>query len=315
MNMDGVLKQGKVLLTGATGYIGKALLASLASKAYLVVAPVRTPPVSLPENVEMPRLKDISMWPDDCNWFAGCDVVIHLAAKAHLQGESVAEYNRVNRDATLNLARMANAMGVKRFIFLSSIGVNGQTSIKPFDVSDRPLPVEDAAVSKFEAETGLRQIALESGMEVVIIRAPLVYGPNAPGNFGKLLTLTQKNLPLPLGAIHNKRSLVALDNLVDFIITCITHPKAANQTFLVSDDNDISTTELLQMMSNAAGKIPRLFSVPVSWLRLAAKFTGKQVVIDRLCGDLQVDISHTKRTLGWKPPITVLDGIRRCFEK
>ncbi|KOO58349.1 nucleoside-diphosphate sugar epimerase [Rheinheimera sp. KL1] len=309
------LEQGKVLLTGATGYIGKALLASLASKAYLVVAPVRTPLFSLPENVEMPLLKDISMWPDDCNWFTGCDVVIHLAAKAHLQGESVAEYNRVNRDATLNLARLANATGVKRFIFLSSISVNGQTSIKPFDILDRPLPVEDAAVSKFEAEIGLQQIALETGMEVVIIRAPLVYGPNAPGNFGKLLALTQKNLPLPLGAVHNKRSLVALDNLVDFIITCMTHPNAANQTFLVSDDNDISTTELLQMMSYAAGKIPMLLSVPVSWLRLAAKFIGKQVVIDRLCGDLQVDISHTKQTLGWKPPITVLDGIRRCFEK
>lgn len=313
MNMDGVLKQGKVLLTGATGYIGKALLASLASNAYLVVAPVRTPLVSLPENVEMPLLKDISMWPDDCNWFAGCDVVIHLAAKAHVYGEPASEYTRVNRDATFSLARMASKAGVKRFIFLSSIGVNGQTSIKPFEISDEPDPSECAAISKLEAETSLRLIAQETGMEFVIIRPTLVYGPNAPGNFGKLLKLTQKNLPLPLGSVFNKRSLVGLDNLVDLIVTCITHPKAVNQTFLVSDDHDLSTTELLNMMTSAAGKKSCLIPMPVAWLRFAATLVGKQAVIDRLCSNLQVDISHTKETLGWVPPVSIDEGIRRCF--
>lgn len=309
------MKPGKVLLTGSTGYIGKALLASLASQAYSVVAPVRNPLASLPENVDMPLLQDIGMWPDDCSWLAGCDAVIHLAAKAHLQGETVAEYNRVNRDATLNLARMANAAGVKRFIFLSSIGVNGITSTKPFNTTDEPAPVEDYGLSKFEAEAGLWKIALDTGMDVVVIRPPLVYGPNAPGNFGKLLTLTQKNLLLPLGSVFNKRSLVGLDNLVDLIVTCIAHPKAVNQTFLVSDDHDLSTTELLSMMTSAAGKKLRLIPIPVIWLRFAAKLIGKQDVINRLCGNLQVDISHTKETLGWVPPISIDEGIRRCFIK
>lgn len=315
MKMNSASKPGKVLLTGATGYIGKALLASLASKAYSVVAPVRNPLASLPENVDMPLIKDISMWPDDCNWFADCDVVIHLAAKAHLYGEPASEYTRVNRDATLNLARMASKAGVKRFIFLSSIGVNGQTSVRPFELSDEPDPSGFAAISKLEAETSLRLIAQETGMEFVIIRPTLVYGPNAPGNFGKLLTLTQKNLPLPLGSVFNKRSLVGLDNLVDLIVTCIAHPNAINQTFLVSDDHDLSTTELLIMMTSAAGKKSRLIPIPLIWLRFAAKLIGTQDVIDRLCGNLQVDISHTKETLGWVPPVSIDEGIRRCFIK
>jgi UDP-glucose 4-epimerase len=150
-------------------------------------------------------------------------------------------------------------------------------------------------------------------MQLVIIRPPLVYGPDAPGNFGKLAKLAQKNLPLPLGAVQNKRSLIALDNLVDVIVTCIDHPAAANQTFLVSDDDDISTTQLLELITRAAGKTPRLLPVPVSWLRLAAKLTGKQAIIDRLCGNLQLDISHTRQTLGWTPPVSVQQGITRCF--
>ena len=151
-------------------------------------------------------------------------------------------------------------------------------------------------------------------MDIVIVRPPLVYGPNAPGNFGKLLSLVKKHLPLPLGAIDNKRSLVAIDNLVDFVVTCIEHPKAANETFLVSDDTDISTTELLRLMTEAAGHTPRLIPVPMSWLKLAGKITGKQSIIDRLCSSLQVDISHTKQVLGWTPPITVEEGIAKCFK-
>lgn len=311
--MDVNRRMPTVLLTGATGFIGGSLLTALVAKHYKVIAPSRTPLDELPENVTMPLLQDISALPDNSELFAGCDVVIHIAAKAHVYGVSLAEFIRVNTEGTLRLAQLAVRAGVKRFIFLSSIGVNGISNTKPFSVADKPAPVEDYAVSKLNAEIGLKQIAADTGMEVVIIRPPLVYGANAPGNFGKLAKLAEKNLPLPLGAIHNKRSLVALDNLVDLIVTCIDHPKAANQTFLVSDDQDVSTTELLQMMTRASGKKPLLLPVPVSWLKLAGKFTGKQAEIDRLCGNLQVDISHTKETLAWKPPVSVEEGIARCF--
>lgn len=313
--MDVNKQMTTALLTGATGFIGRALMATLSLTAYRLIAPSRTPVNHLPKNVTMPLLHDIASFPGNSDWFSECDVVIHVAAKAHACGIPPAEFIRVNADATLNLARLASKAGVKRFIFLSSIGVNGISNTRPFSFADKPAPVEDYAVSKFNAEIGLKQIAADTGMEVVIIRPPLVYGANAPGNFGKLAKLAEKNLPLPLGAIHNKRSLVALDNLVDLIITCIDHPKAANQTFLVSDDQDVSTTELLQMMTRAAGKKPLLLPVPVSWLKFAGKLTGKQAVINRLCGNLQVDIGHTKDTLGWTPVISVQDAIKKCFIK
>jgi UDP-glucose 4-epimerase len=305
-----------ILITGSTGFVGSTVLTALVKAGVSLIAPVRkvTPDHSLPklQQVEIADLSDIGA---NLLQLYKPDVVIHIAAKAHAGGVSLAEFRRVNTDATLQLARAAADSGVRRFIFLSSIGVHGISSAKPFQVTDTPAPVEDYAISKLEAEIGLEQIAANTGMEVVIIRPPLVYGPNAPGNFGKLAKLAQKNLPLPLGAIHNKRSLVALDNLVDLIVTCIDHPKAANQTFLVSDDQDISTTELLKLMTRAAGKKPWLLPVPMSWLKLAGKLTGKQAVIDRLCGNLQVDISHTKETLGWKPPVTVEEGIARCFKR
>ncbi|EGM78165.1 nucleoside-diphosphate-sugar epimerase [Rheinheimera sp. A13L] len=315
MKFRNTAKPDKVLLTGATGFIGKALLKMLASQGYQVVAPARAPLVSSLENVTMPLLDDIGTISSISNSFSDCDVVIHLAGKAHLAVEAAVECSRVNRDATLNFARLAHEAGVKRFIFLSSVSVHGQASVKPFNITDHPKPIEMAALSKLEAEVGLKLIAQETGMEVVIIRSTLVYGPNAPGNFGKLLKLSSKNLPLPLGAVFNKRSLVGLDNLIDLIVTCISHPKAANQTFLVSDDDDLSTTELLNMMADAAGRRSRLLSIPVSWLKFTGKLIGKQAVIDRLCGNLQVDISHTKETLGWMPPISVKEGIRRCFIK
>lgn len=307
------MHKNKILITGATGFIGRALLEYLNHGDGFIVAPARRPLTTLPSNVVMPLLSDITVLPDRHDWFNGCNIAIHIAAKAHAAGEPLSVFRHVNTNATLSLARSCADAGVKRFIFLSSIGVNGIGSFKPFTSRDTPAPVEDYAVSKLEAEIGLKQIAKETGMEVVIIRPPLVYGPAAPGNFGKLVQLAKRNLPLPFGAIPNKRSLVALDNLVDLIVNCIDHPKAANQTFLVSDDRDVSTTELLQMMTRAAGKKPRLIRVPVSWLKLAGKLTGKLAVIDRLCGNLQVDISHTKDTLGWTPSITVEEGITRCF--
>lgn len=303
-----------VLVTGASGFIGSAVVRAL-SACHYVVAPVRKQAVEGIAGVNYLATPDLIALANNSKLLQQQEIIIHIAAKAHTVGVSLDEFRQVNTAASIQLARDAAASGVKRFIFLSSIGVNGISNSKPFSVADTPAPVEDYALSKLEAEIGLSQIAAETGMEVVIIRPPLVYGANAPGNFGKLAKLAIKNLPVPLGAIHNKRSLLALDNLVDLIVSCIDHPKAANQTFLVSDDNDISTTELLQMMIRAAGSTPRLIPVPVSWLKLAGKLVGKQAVVDRLCGNLQVDIKHTKETLGWKPPVTVEEGIRRCFNK
>ena len=304
----------RILVTGASGFVGSVLLSRLLSDHNVVVAPVR-PGAALPEHplLIMTEINELSDIYESSDLVSRCNVVIHIAAKAHSLNITAAEYKRVNTDATLSLAKQAAKNGAQRFIFLSSIGVNGIQSSAPFKCTDAPAPVEDYAFSKLNAEIGLKQIAADTGMEVVIIRPPLVYGCGAPGNFGKLARLVQKNLPLPLGAIRNKRSLVALDNLVDLITTCINHPKAANQTFLVSDDQDVSTTELLHMMTVAADKKPRLLPVPVSWLRFAGKLTGKQAVIDRLCGNLQVDIEHTKATLGWTPPVSVEEGIARCF--
>ncbi|MDX1538539.1 SDR family oxidoreductase [Arsukibacterium sp.] len=303
-----------VLLTGATGFVGSAVASEIKTKELRLLG--RKDP-RFTEALFCPA--EISPLSDYATYLEQVDVVIHAAARVHVMTDTAVdpldEYRVVNTSGTLNFARQAAASGVKRFIFISSVKVNGEATSEnqAFRYDNTPRPEDYYGISKAEAEAGLWQIAADTKMEVVIIRPPLVYGPGVKANFAAMLMLAKKNLPLPLGAIHNKRSLVALDNLVDLIVTCIDHPKAANHTFLVSDDQDVSTTELLQMMTHAAGKKPRLIPVPVSWLKLAGKLTGKQAVVDRLCGNLQVDISHTKKTLGWKPPITVEEGIARCF--
>jgi nucleoside-diphosphate-sugar epimerase len=247
--------------------------------------------------------------------------VIHAAARAHIMKDEVAdplaEYRRVNVDGTLNLARQAAAAGVKRFIFISSIKVNGeQTPLgQPFTADDTPAPEDAYGISKWEAEQGLQQLATETGMEVVIIRPPLVYGPGVKGNFASMIKLVAKGLPFPLGAIHNQRSLVAVDNLVDLIITCIDHPVAANQVFLAGDGQDLSTTELLRGVAKAMGKPARLIPVPSSLLMLGATLLGKKAVAQRLLGSLQVDIAKARNLLGWEPPVSVEEGLERCFEQ
>ncbi|MCC5450249.1 SDR family oxidoreductase [Rheinheimera sp. UJ51] len=304
----------KILITGATGFIGRELAKKLV-KTYSVVALVRSMPITPVPSVNYVQLSNFEDLAADDVSIQDIDVVIHIAAKAHLQGVSLAEFRVANTELSINLARAAAKNGVKRFIFLSSIGVNGVSSQTPFHIDDLSSPTEEYAISKFEAEVALKAIAAETGMEVVIIRPPLVYGKNAPGNFGKLTKLVEQNWLVPLGAINNKRSLVALDNLVDLINTCISHPKAANQTFLVSDDHDLSTTELVKLMRDAIGRGPVLLPVPTPLLKFTAKLLGKKNLIDRLCGNLQVDITHTKQTLGWSPKVTVEEGIKRCFEK
>lgn len=309
------MEDNKIFITGSTGFVGKALLNYLSTKGFLLVAPVRKPLNSFPNNVDMPLISDIADFSDNhCHWLNGCGVVVHIAAKAHVKGVDLSEFRRVNTLATLNLARFSARSGVKRFVFLSSIGVNGTCNTSSFLFDDRPSPTEDYAVSKLEAEVGLKKIAEETGMEVVIIRPPLIYGPGAPGNFGTLLKVAKKNLPLPLGAIDNKRSFVAIDNLVDLIVNCIDNPAAANQTFLVSDDEIISTSELLKKITLAAGKKPMLMPVPVSVLKFLAGCLGRKAVVDRFTSSLTVDIEHTKKTLGWNPIISLDEGIRRCFK-
>jgi len=308
-----------ILVTGATGFIGLAFVERLARDRVTVRAVVRRSGSQMPANVQSVQVADLA---PDTAWgptLVNVDVVIHLAARAHVMRDTamdpLAEFRRVNVQGTLNLARQAAAVGVRRFVFVSSIGVNGAESFEqPFAAEDEVAPHSPYAVSKFEAEQGLQVLATETGMEVVIIRPPLVYGPGAPGNFGSLMRWLQLGIPLPLGAIHNQRSLVALDNLVDLIVTCLTHPAAANQTFLVSDGEDVSTTELLRRMGQAMGCPARLIPVPASVLKAAAALLGKRDMAQRLCGSLQVDIQKTRQLLGWNPPLTLDQGLKKAAE-
>ena len=309
----------KLLLTGVTGFLGSRLATALHSKPDVnLTAAVR-------RHIEIPAAHIVEVQDlDGCtDWSAALinqQVVIHAAARAHIMKDEVvdplAEYRRVNVDGTLNLARQAASAGVKRFIFISSIKVNGeQTPLgQPFTADDSPSPEDAYGISKWEAEQGLQQLASENGMEVVILRPPLVYGPGVKGNFASMIKLVAKGLPLPLGAIHNQRSLVAVDNLVDLIITCIYHPAAANQVFLAGDGQDLSTTELLRGVARAMGKPARLIPVPSSLLMLGATFLGKKAVAQRLLGSLQVDISKARNLLGWEPPVSVEEGLKRCFK-
>jgi nucleoside-diphosphate-sugar epimerase len=225
--------------------------------------------------------------------------------------DPLTEFRKVNVESTLELARQAAKCYVKRFIFISSVKVNGEQTQPghPFRPNDAPAPQDPYGISKMEAEAGLRTIAQQTGMEVVIIRPPLVYGPGVKANFASMVKWLQRGAPLPLGAIHNRRSLVALDNLVDLIITCIDHPAAANQTFMVSDDEDVSTTELLRRMGAALGKPARLLAVPQQVLEWGARIAGKQDMSQRLFSSLQVDIQATRQVLGWTPPVSLDQGL------
>jgi len=309
-----------ILTTGTTGFIGRNLCSRLSEEGRKVRAAIRaiSKVETLPSVYETVAVNELGLFPTDWHALRGVSTIVHLAARVHivedLADDPLTEFRRINVGNTLSLARQAIVTGVKRFIFISSIGVNGNLNKIPFTENDIENPSKPYAISKYEAELGLREIARNTDMEVVIIRPPLVYGPTAPGNFGSLLQWVNKGIPLPLGAIHNQRSLIALDNLVDFIVTCIDHPAAANQTFLVSDGEDLSTTDLLQRVAQAMGKKTRLFPVPVGLLKLGAALLGKQAVAQRLCGSLQVDISKARRLLGWNPPISVDEGLRRAVQ-
>ena len=304
-----------ILLTGATGFVGDAVLASVSKNFSVRVALRSSDAFFVPDGTEVFKA---SLNPDQ-NWksvLVGVSSVIHCAARVHVMNDQssdpLTEFRQVNVEGTLNLARQAAAANVKRFIFISSIKVNGEVTAEGvyYKADDIPAPLDQYGVSKMEAEHGLRAIAAESSMEVVIIRPVLVYGPGVKANFLNMMRWLNKGVPLPFGAIHNRRSLVALDNLVDLIVTCIDHPAAANQTFLVSDGEELSTSELLRRMGVALGKPACLLPVPSSLLEVGAAMFGKKAFAQRLCGSLQVDISKTRELLGWSPPVSLDDALR-----
>lgn len=357
----------RIFLTGATGFVGSVLLQRFVADGVELTALVRNDSVCVPDRVEK-VVGDLSglvgdagdrhvLRPrdDEENLLAmalnECDVVVHAAARAHIMRDEVAdplaEYRKVNRDATLALARLAAEAGVKRFVFVSSVKVNGEGTyskeeilrfaqndrenaqndknevqddmpkVSVFTPDDKFVPSDPYGLSKYEAEQGLLEIAQKTGMEVVIIRPPLVYGPNAKGNFATMVNWVRKGVPLPLGAVHNARSLVALDNLVDFIALCADparSPKAANEAFLISDGVDVSTSELLRKVAKACGVKSRLLPVPVGLMTFAARLLGKGAVANRLFGNLQVDSSKARDLLGWKPVVTMDEALERMFK-
>jgi nucleoside-diphosphate-sugar epimerase len=309
------------LVTGANGFVGKALCTELGRRNLSARGAIRGPLSPLGSSYGVVSVGSIGSETDWTEALKEVGVVVHLAARVHVMRDKAVdpliEFRAVNVEATLNLARQAAKTNVQRFVYLSSIKVNGEQTLpgQPFTERDVAAPLDPYGISKFEAEEGLRKIAQQTGMEVVVIRPPLVYGPGVKANFLSMMRHIYNGIPLPLGAIHNKRSLVALDNLVDFILTCIDHPAAANQVFLVSDGEDMSTTELLQRTAVALGKPVRLLPMPQGWLELGLKLLGKSDLAQRLCGSLQVDINKTQDVLGWQPPISVDEGLRKTAEE
>ncbi len=308
-------------MTGATGFVGSRIIDVLSfSEQFTPIAAVRNDSNQLDSQVKSVVVDSLS---SDNSWelaLKNIEVVIHTAARVHVMSDSskdpLSEYRKVNVDGTLNLARQSASTGVKRFVFISSIKVNGESTPlnNPFTDENIPTPIDFYGVSKFETEQELFKLGTTTGMEIDCIRPVLVYGPGVKANFLSMMKWLYKGVHLPFGSIHNKRSLVALDNLVDLILTCIEHPNAANEMFLVSDGEDLSTTELLNRVSNALGKKTWLFPVNQKVLEFCLGLIGKKNLAQRLCGSLQVDISKTKKLLNWTPPITVDEGLRKTAE-
>ncbi|KAA0933461.1 hybrid nucleoside-diphosphate sugar epimerase/sugar transferase [Psychrobacter sp. ANT_H59] len=309
-----------ILVTGANGFVGHSLVNSLMDTKHSVIAGVRKTPLKK-LNCEYRIINNLEDKPLSTDIFKDIDVVIHTAARVHVMDDKSAdpltEFRKLNVEGTLNLARQAVEVGVKRFIFISSIKVNGEgTELgKPYTEDSKPNPTDPYGISKYEAEQGLLKLAETTPLEVVIIRPTLVYGENVKGNFQSLIKWTYKGIPLPIGGIkHNLRSLVSVDNLTDFIITCIEHKDAKNQVFLISDDDDISTADLLDGIAKGLGLTNRALPIPASMINKAAAVVGKSGVAQRLSGSLQVDISKAKTLLGWKPKYSTSESIRKTAE-
>ncbi|MBU1339998.1 MAG: SDR family oxidoreductase [Proteobacteria bacterium] len=313
-----------ILITGINGFLGRGIVKAMQESGYLVKGTVRSANGNKCSIEDDPRIFITGEIDEQTDWgeaLDGIDVVVHLVARVHVMNDvsddPLAAFRKVNTAGTLNMARQAVTAGVKRIVFISSIKVNGEgTGDKKvvFSEVDIPDPQDPYAVSKWEAEQGLMAIAKETGLEVVIIRPPLVYGPGVKANFRSLMKWVIRGVPLPLGAVDNKRSLVALENLVSFIIHCMEHPKAAGELFLISDGEDVSTTELLQKMARAFGKRSFLIPVPVSLMFFVARMLGKNNIADRLFGSLLIDSSKARNLLGWKPVVSMVEGLKNMVK-
>ena len=307
----------KILVTGSTGFVGSRVVELARERDWAVIPVVRKQIEPLTNSLVIPSIDASTDW---SGAFEGVDCVVHCAARVHQMNESeqgaLKTYRETNTFGTLNLAKQAVETGVRRFVFVSSIKVNGEFSEPnlPFEPNLNNTPQDPYGLSKYEAEVELAKLSEDTGLEVVIIRPPLVYGPGVKANFLSMMRLIDKGIPLPFGAIKNQRSLVYLDNLSDLILTCCEHPLAPGYTFLASDDHDVSTTQLMRTIALSMGKSPRLIPIPMSWIQAGASALKKKHIAQRVCGNLQVDIGLTKEILGWKPPVSFEQGIKRTVE-
>lgn len=309
----------RILVTGANGFVGTALCTQLLDQGFEVRGAVRSERSVIPAGIERIAVGGIDGNTDWSGALRGIDCVIHLAARVHVMKEGsadpLAEFRKVNVAGTRRLAEAATAAGVKRIVYVSSIKVNGEATFeRPFSESDVPNPVDPYGISKWEAEAVLRKISDETGLEVVILRPPLVHGPGVGGNFARMLAWIEKGIPFPLGSVRNRRSMIYVENLADALIHCATHPKAAGETFLVADSESVSTPELIKTLSEKMGRKSGVFSFPVSLLKLLGKFTGKSSEIERLTGSLEADASKIRKMLDWKPPRSLDDGLKKTAD-
>lgn len=316
-----MINENRLLITGATGFVGRALQQRILADGNYDLTIATRHGVQTPDTVRAVQVNDLTATTDWTDALQGVDVIIHCAARVHVMKDKatdpLTEYRKVNVEGTLNLARQAVEAGAKRFIFISSIKVNGESTElgKPFTPNDEPNPTDPYGISKYEAEQGLLKLAESTPLEVVIIRPTLVYGENVKGNFHSLMKWTYKGIPLPLGGItQNLRSLVSINNLTDFIITCIDHKDAKNEIFLISDDNDISSASLLQEIANGLGVKNKAVNIPPMSIKAATALLGKPGITQRLCGSLQVDISKAKTLLDWQPKFSTSDAIQKTAQ-
>lgn len=307
----------RVLVTGANGFVGARVVQVLRDRPDVnVVSGVRRLGVHCDAIIgEQRELGDLAQASFDISQFSDIDVVVHTAARVHVMQDREADpllaFRRANVEALKSLAVVAALAGVKRFVLVSSIKVNGEETLpgRPFNAEDEAAPADPYGISKYEAEQVLRQVCEGSSMEWVVVRPPLVYGPGVKANFMRLMQSLGRGMPLPVGSLHNRRSLVALDNLVDLLVTCLSHPQAANQTFLVSDGDDLSVAALTEHLSQLLASRSWLLPIPPSCLRAALRMAGRSAVAQRLCGELRVDIGKTHSLLGWQPPMAVKEAL------